>query len=128
MIKEPWISKCDLCKKPKPENESWGSWDGWLSFSFCPDCEKNREDECMNVMFEAESERIRRAREYWNTHPEELAKHQRETAEYRKTLDVDGYPFGCQRPWWKYIRNWIYRKIGYTKFDRNGIDTRRVID
>jgi hypothetical protein len=87
--------KCDLCQRIKPKDErSWGSWDGWLSFTFCPECEKHREDECVNVMSNAESERIRQAREYWDTHPEELAEQRKRTDEYRKTLTKEEWAIG----------------------------------
>lgn len=62
---EKWTEKCDLCKKEKPVGAGWSYWDGWLSFLFCPDCEKNRDPECVKVMMTAESERIRKGREYW---------------------------------------------------------------
>jgi len=64
-LEERWAIKCDLCQKNKPNNESWSWWDGWLSFTFCPDCEKNHDAECWDVVVTAESERIRKGREYW---------------------------------------------------------------
>ncbi len=121
---EKWTMKCDLCKRDKRDGESWCWWDGWLSFTFCPECEKD-EDACVEVMSKAESERIRRAREYWDTHPEELAKHNREVEEYRKTLDADGYPMDFKRPWYLRIWNWMRRMTGYTMYDRHGRPTGR---
>jgi hypothetical protein len=64
-IEERWVIKCDLCKKIKPKDAIWSWWDGWLSFTFCPDCEKNHDAECWEVVVTAESERIRKGREYW---------------------------------------------------------------
>lgn len=111
-----WTMNCDLCKRVKLEGESWSWWDGHLSFTFCPDCEKNHDRECCEVMAKAEYERIKRSREYWATHPEELAQHKRETEEYRRTcLDVDGYPWDWKRPLYKKIWNWILRTCGYKK-------------
>jgi len=125
-IEERWAIKCSLCKNPKPQNESWG-WThcGGLTFEFCHECEKDRQAECDKLMGDVVGEHIRKIREYWDTHPEELARHKRETEEYRKTLDADGYPMDFKRPWHKKIWNWFCRLIGYTMFDRHGRPTGR---
>jgi len=122
-MEDIWTMNCDLCKRVKLEGESWSWWDGHLSFTFCPECEKNRDSECVKVMVEAESENIKRSREYWETHPEELAEHNRETERYRATLDADGYPMDFSRPWRKKVWNWFCRQVGWTKYDRHGKPT-----
>jgi hypothetical protein len=111
----PYGSKCDLCQRPRREGERW--WDTHsfrFTFNFCPECEKDRDKECMDLVATVVSEHIIKTREYWATHPEELARHNKETEEYRKNcLDADGFPLDWKRRWWKRIWNWGCRLVGY---------------
>lgn len=83
--------KCDLCKRIKPQNENW--WEehataggSGFNFTFCFECDKNRRKECDTVIGECIFGWVKKCREYWANHPEELAKHNKEVEEYRKTL------------------------------------------
>ncbi len=127
-IEERWAIKCDLCKRRQEKDEMW-SW-GWthcggFTFEFCRECEKDRQTECDKLMSDVVGEHIRKTREYWATHPNKKRYEDNRTAEYRKTLDADGYPFDIARPWHKKVWNWFCRLVGYTMYDRHGRPTGR---
>lgn len=118
MLSDRWIppgGKCDLCSRPKREGEQW--WDthtnsgcSGFTFNFCPECERDRGNECGNVMGNYIAEHRRKTEEYWNTHPEELAQHERELEEYRRNcLDVDGFPLEWKRTRMERFWNWLRR-------------------
>jgi hypothetical protein len=127
-IEEKWIEPgrfCNLCNRRRRDDERW--WDthtntgcSGFTFNFCTECEKDRDPECVEVMSKVLSDHIKKVREYWDTHPEELAESNRKTAEYRKTLDVDGYPKEWQRTRWQKFRNFVWRMLGYSMYDKNG--------
>lgn len=83
--------KCDLCECVNTDGESWGeehvsAGGSGFNFTFCWHCDKNRRDECDKMMCDCVSAWVKKCRDYWATHPEELAKHNKEVEEYRKTL------------------------------------------
>ena len=95
-LEERWQEKCDLCKRLKLKDEIWSDTHTSLgicgfTFYFCKECERN-EAACDKIMADALSEYQRAKKEYWDTHPEELAKYDIELEKYRKTLGADGLP------------------------------------
>lgn len=87
--------ECDLCKRLKRPEERW--WEehctmggSGFNFDFCPECDKNRRAECDNMVGDCLSNWRKKCMEYWATHPEELARHHKETEEYRKSIGYYG--------------------------------------
>lgn len=120
--------ECDLCNRLRQDGECWSSIHtntgiSGFTFEFCTECERDRQKECDEFISNALSEHIRKTREYWDTHPEELAQHRRDTEKYRATLDADGYPMDFKRPWRKKVWNWFCRQVGWTKYNRHGKPT-----
>jgi hypothetical protein len=90
-IEERWQIKCDLCGCIKSSKEQWNeehctAGGSGFNFTFCCECSNNRQHECDAIMGKCISNWIQECRDYWKTHPEELARHNKETEEYRKTL------------------------------------------
>lgn len=101
IIEERWAEKCDLCGKIR-NGERW--WEehcamggAGSTFIFCFECDENRQPECVKLMGDSMARRRKECIEYWETHPEELAKHRKETEEYRKTLN--------KKSWFQWFKN-----------------------
>ena len=91
---ERWIDpngSCSLCRRPKRPEEHWGE-EHWtmggsgFNFSFCPECETNDRVGCDKVATDVLWAWKQKCREYWDTHPKELAEHNKRTEEYRKSI------------------------------------------